>query len=269
LKRFVFEDSNGATMKKISCIYLIPSKARRANQQIKFILLLLPFCLGLPLAAQDTVRSKEAMRHGFALYLVAPAFATAPSAAINDLLLANDYPRLPRGHLSWGIGGFRRWNRFVLGMDALLAFQTRSSERFQSALVRTSYTAKLYTAFQVYRNSWLAFSPYLALSGTEAAVFVSKQTGTSSLDDLLAAPGNTVELHHFSGGIVLGARIDFQKIWKENSALGSFRIGYRLDPEPGHPAFWNSRFTALTNAPVDHFNYFFFQLNIGTAWNWN
>jgi hypothetical protein len=217
-----------------------------------------------PILAQF-VPPRDDMKHSFALYAVCPAFATAPGAAINDLLLANDYPRLPKGHFNWGIGAHYRWKRLLLGAELMASYQTRRLPEMQSQFMRSATTTNIFAGVQVYKTPWFAITPYAALSFTQASVFLSKQTGTASAPDLLAAPGNTVQLTHLSSGILLGVGMDLHHLWRKNSALMSLRMGYRVNP--GDASLWESRFTTLTNAPADRFNYFFVQFNMGTIWN--
>lgn len=223
-------------------------------------------CLSARGWAQTHLRDSVNNR-SLALYAVTPAFATGAPSALNGVLVANGYPQLPRGNFSWGLGSHYRWNRFVLGIEAMVSYQTRQRPDMGSELVRMAVTSNLYSAFHVYRRPGLSLYPYLALSATDAQLFVSKPTAPSSLSGLLATPGNTVQLNHFSGGFLFGFGIDLQDQRRKNSVFESIRIGYRISPESAYP--WESSFTTFSDAPADSFNYWFFQLNLGTAWHWS
>ncbi len=202
----------------------------------------------------------------FALYSSVPAFAINTSSALNELLLETGYPRIPKGNVNWGLGGQYRWNRLFLGVEMLGSYQNRQREDTNSQLTRLALTTNLITGFYLYQRSWFAVFPYVGLSATSASVYLSKPTAPVSVNGLLTSPGNTVKLTHFSGGLVLGLGIDLQNADKPNSVFESLRIGYRISPDGAYP--WESRFTAISGAPADRFNYWFFQLNLGTAWHW-
>jgi hypothetical protein len=219
------------------------------------------------LAQADSSLQDAASDRSSSLYAVVPAFATSAPSALNGVLVANGYPQLPRGSFSWGLGAHYRWNRFVLGIEAMVSHQNRQRSDIGSELVRMAVTSNLYSAFYVYRRPGLSLYPYLALSATDTRLFVSKPTGSSSLSGLLATPGNTVQLSHFSGGFLFGFGIDLQDQKRENSVFESIRIGYRMSPESAYP--WESSFSTFSDAPADSFNYWFFQLNLGTARHWS
>lgn len=216
--------------------------------------------------AQDAALKEEPHNRTFALYAIVPTFATGASSALNGTLLQNGYPRIPRGNVNWGLGGQYRWNRLILGVDLMASYQTRQREDTGSQLTRLALTTNLYTGFYVYRKSWFAVYPYVGLSGTDASVYLSKPTAPASVAGLLANPGNTAQLSHFSAGIVVGVGIDLARPETPNSIFESLKIGYRISPDGSHP--WESRFTEVSSAPMDRFNYWFFQLNLGTAWHW-
>lgn len=218
------------------------------------------------LRAQTDLARISPNNRTFALYGIIPAFATGASSALNSTLLQNGYPRIPRGNVNWGLGGQYRWNRLILGVDLLASYQTRRREETGSRLTRLALTTNLYTGFYVYQKSWFAVYPYVGLSATDALVYLSKPTAPASVGGLLASPGNTVQLSHFSGGLVVGVGVDLANANTPNSVFESLKIGYRISPDGAHP--WESRFTAVSSAPMDRFNYWFFQLNLGTAWHW-
>lgn len=218
------------------------------------------------LHAQTEPAPTEEHNRTFAVYATIPAFAIGASSALNGTLLQNGYPRIPRGNVNWGLGGQYRWNRLFLGVEILASYQTRQREETGSALARLALTTNLITGLHVYKKSWFAVFPYVGLSATDASVYLSKPTATATVNSLLASPGNTVQLGHFSGGFVFGLGIDLQNADRSDSVFESFRIGYRISPEGAYP--WESRFTQLGGAPADNFNYWFFQLNLGAATHW-
>lgn len=223
-------------------------------------LMVVSLCLG-----QDDSLQERPNNRTFALYAIAPSFATGATSSLTGTLIQNGYPRLPRGHFNWGLGGQYRWNRFILGVDLLASYQTRQREDTGSRIVRLAITTNLYTGFYVYRKPGFTLYPYVALSGTDASLYLSRPTAPAPLAGLLAT-GNTVQLGHFSAGVILGLGIDLQDVTKANSVFESLKVGYRFSPEGAYA--WESAFTAISNAPADRFNYWFFQLNLGTAWHW-
>jgi hypothetical protein len=83
---------------------------------------------------------------------------------------------------------------------------------------------------------------------------------------LISESGNAAHLEHFSGGIMLGAGIDFQILKIEDSIFYTFKVGYRFSPET--PVEWESMYATLTNAPADTFNSLFITLGLGFSANW-
>lgn len=228
--------------------------------------LLLLSC-SIALAQEEETTLPEPGNRSFAVYAVIPTFAISAPSALNSNLLQNGYPRIPRGNFNLGLGAQHRWGRFITGVDLMVNYQAREREDENSQLVRKALTTQLYAGVYVFRKpDWLAIYPYTALSFTEAAVYLTKPTPPTPLNGLLAVPGNTVKLNHFSGGMVVGIGIDMQDSKKIVSIFQSFKVGYRFLVEA--PYDWESRFTMLSNVPADRFNYWFIQFNFGGAWHW-
>jgi hypothetical protein len=73
-------------------------------------------------------------------------------------------------------------------------------------------------------------------------------------------------LEHFAVGINVGIGVDLTTLDQEGLYLLGLRMGYRFSPEGAYP--WESSLTQITNAPMDTFNHFFVQLNLGGGLNW-
>jgi hypothetical protein len=197
-------------------------------------------------AAQDDPAA-EPQNRTFALYAVTPAFATGESSAINDMLLNNGYPRIPRGNLNWGLGGQYRWNRLIFGVDLMASYQTRYRENENTQLMRKALTTNLWAGFYAYRRSVFSIYPFTGLSVTDALFYFTSPTPAASLSGLLATPGNTVHVRHFATGIMVGLGVDLQDTKRSNSVFQSIRISHRFSPEGVYA--WESAFTPLWSMP--------------------
>jgi len=217
-------------------------------------------------SAQFEPDEVEPHNRTLALYVISPSFATSASSALNPVLLSNGFPKMPKGNLNWGLGGQYRLGKFILGIDVMASHQKRQRGDTGSNLVRTAITSNINFGFYIYQGTWFSLYPYTAISGTEASIYLSKQTPATTLNSILATPGNTVQMGHFSGGVIVGVGVDLHNLTKSNSVFESLKIGYRISPDS--PYAWESPFTSFSDAPADKFNYLFIQLTLGTAWHW-
>lgn len=112
----------------------------------------------------------------------------------------------------------------------------------------------------------MALYPYGSLSSTQANLYLTQQTAPTDVNSLISENGNAAHLEHFSGGIMLGAGIDMQHLWNNDSAFLTFKLGYRFSPDGAYE--WESSYTTLTSAPADAFNSLFITLGLGFSANW-
>jgi len=120
--------------------------------------------------------------------------------------------------------------------------------------------------YYVFRNKFIALYPYGSFSSTQANLYLTQQTAPIDVNSLVSESGNAAHLEHFSGGVMLGAGIDFQNLEIGESIFYTFKVGYRFSPEGAYE--WELPYTTLTNAPADAFNTLFITLGLGFSLNW-
>ena len=153
-------------------------------------------------------------------------------------------------------------------MDTFWGSQTVIVNNPEKAfLKRNPWTYSLNIGYHVFKNDWIAISPQMGLSYTDTNLFLSKSTADSSFDELLAVPGNSVNLYHESAGLFLGVSFDVHWLFRKESPLVSLKAGKRVQIDSSRA--WESLYTPLANAPTDNFNYWVVQLSMGGAFNWD
>ena len=125
----------------------------------------------------------------------------------------------------------------------------------------------------------------MGFSMNQANLYLTRPSTTQPINALLASPNNALHLKHYTDRVAFGIGVDLGSLYKEELAdlLVSIKIGYRFSIDGALPWYdgavsWQpinintlSQLPPATipSVPVDHFNHFFFQLNIGLVANWN
>lgn len=215
------------------------------------------------------IRDRSDYKRGVQIYAIIPSYTISSYANINANLFQNDYPILPRGHLNYGFGINYRLNRFMIGMDSFWGNQVNIIDLPARAMSkRNPWTYSLNFAYHVLKRDWYALYPQVGFSYTDTNLFLSNTTAPStSLDGILASPGNSVNLFHESSGLFVGVGFDVHWLFREDSPFVQFKIGKRFQVEGGAP--WESFYTPITNSPLDNFNYWVFQIGMGGVFNWD
>ncbi|MGY6523740.1 MAG: hypothetical protein ACXIUD_18565 [Mongoliitalea sp.] len=235
--------------------------------------LLLMFSVGFAQDSEEVYRwehPRPDYDRGINAYIIFPAFTMSSPASINQLLNENGYPVLPRGHLNLGFGLNYRINRLMVITDLFWGNQLRTTpgdDTINQTTRRMTWSGNFGFAYHVIRTDGGAVYPFIAYSFTETTLFLSKSTSSTSLDNMLSNPGNSVHLNNYSNGLFIGIGMDAHDLFLEDSIIGSIRIGKRIQTNPIEN--WSSRYTQLSNSPLDSFNYWQVQLSIGGAFNWD
>lgn len=215
------------------------------------------------------IRDRSDYKRGFQIYAIIPTYTISSYANINANLFQNDYPILPRGHLNYGFGFNYRLNRFMLGSDMFWGNQINIIDILDRAMSkRNPWTYSFNFAYHVIKRDGFAIYPQVGFSFTDTNLFLSNTTAPStSLDGILASPGNSVNLFHESAGLFVGVGFDGHWLFKKESVTSTIKIGKRFQMEGSSP--WESFYTPITNSPNDNFNYWIFQLGFGGVFNWD
>lgn len=215
------------------------------------------------------IRDRSDYKRGLQVYAIIPAFTISSHANLNASLFQNGYPILPKGQLNYGFGFNYRLNRFMMGADMLWGNQVNMTDTPTNTMTkRNPWTYSFNFAYHVFKNEWYAIYPQVGFSFTDTNLFLSKTTNTNtSLDGILANPGNSVNLFHESAGLFVGIGFDTHWLFRNDSPLVHFKFGRRIQVERGYP--WTSFFTPITNSPIDNFNYWTFQMGLGGVFNWD
>lgn len=214
------------------------------------------------------IRTRSDFKRGVNIYAVIPAFTISSSANINAVLMENGYPTLPKGHLNYGFGFMYRVNRLLMGADMFWGNQIRSFPEPERAIMkRNPWTYSFNIGYHVFKGDGFALYPIVGVSYTDTNLFLSKTTSSSALNDILATPGNSVNLFHESAGIFLGLAFDMHWLFRKDSPLVALKVGKIIQVDDSFP--WESFYTPLSNSVVDNFNYWQIQLNMGGVFNWD
>lgn len=215
------------------------------------------------------IRDRSDYKRGLHVYAIIPAFTISSHANLNASLFQNGYPILPKGQLNYGFGFNYRLNRFMMGADMLWGNQVNMTDTPTNAMTkRNPWTYSFNFAYHVFKRDGFAIYPQVGFSFTDTNLYLSKTTNTNtSLDGILANPGNSVNLFHESAGLFVGIGFDGHWLFRNDSPLVHFKFGRRIQVERGYP--WTSFFTPITNSPIDNFNYWTFQMGLGGVFNWD
>jgi hypothetical protein len=233
-------------------------------------LILLVVGLGFKSQAQELTEFSpnvtKQLARGFSLYLVIPTYMSASSSNINPFLMENQYPRLPKGNFNYGLGLSYRLNKIEIGIEPILGSQSRVRQDLGSELARNSLTANIFANYYFLKKKDIDFFGLLGYSGTENNLVLSKAITATDFNGILAAPGTSVNLQHYSDGFLLGVGMAIQRQEQEDSGTFRLKFAYRIPYDNGLP--WESRFANFNQAPVDSFPYFFIQLELGFIHNY-
>jgi hypothetical protein len=236
----------------------------------KVLLILLTLSLCVSSNAQKGFRLPEPtgpdFDRGISLFLVLPAFMTSTSSNINPLLLESGYPAIPRSSFNYGLGLNYRIKRFETGFDFAIGNQNRSNPILNSELLRRSLSANFTLNYHIkLKNSFTLF-PFVGYSFIENNLFLSKPTPDDDFGSLLQNPSTSVNLLHFSDGIILGMGVSISQFWREATSTMRLKFSYRIPTNTGY--FWESSFSNFQQSPLDNFPYFNIQFEMGVLGNW-
>jgi hypothetical protein len=202
---------------------------------------------------------------GASLSLILPSFMTSSASNLNSMLVESGYPFIPRGSLNYGIGVSYRMKRFEPGINAMIGSQVVSNPILNSELKRTPLTANIFLHYHLFRKGSFTFYPLIGISLTDTNLILSKEVDSNDLGSLLQNPGTSMNLQHFSEGVLVGFGVDLAEHWVESTGLFRLKFAYRI---PTDSYSWESYYANLNNAPRDSFPYFFIQFEMGFMANW-
>lgn len=202
---------------------------------------------------------------GMSLSLILPSFMTSPHSNLSYLLVDNGYPHIPRGSLNYGLALTYRIKKVEFGVDGLIGNQSVYNPYLNSELLRRPLNASLYVQYHLLRKGLFTLYPLVGFSMTDTNVILSKQPTSDDLKSLLASPGTSVNIQHYSEGILVGLGVAIAEHWVETTGTFNLKFAYRI---PTNSYTWESKFVQLNNELTDSFPYFFVQLNIGFIGNW-
>ncbi|MCH6197990.1 hypothetical protein MMU07_00250 [Aquiflexum sp. LQ15W] len=235
------------------------------------ILILLAVLLNQAVSAQTifsaTPPNLEDFDRGMTLTLILPSFMTSPHSNMSSLLVQNGYPHIPRGSLNYGIGLAYRIKKFEPGFDFSVGSQTATNVVFRSEILRRPLNANIFLHYHLFRKGYFTFFPIVGLSMSDTNLIASKQSSENDIGSLLQNPGTSVNMQHFSAGLLTGFGVAVSQFWEEAPGTLRMKIAYRVPFGPGYA--WESFFADIeSNSPVDNFPYFSIQLEIGVMANW-
>lgn len=198
---------------------------------------------------------------GASLTLIFPSFNSSGYSNLNQLVVENGYPFIPKGNLNYGIGVSYRLKRLEPGINGLIGYQSRTNEMLNSRMSRTPLTGNILLRYHLVRKGSFTFYPLIGYSFTDTNLILSKESSSNDLDNLLRNPGTSVNLWHSSEGLLVGFGADIAEHWVESSGIFRLKFAYRI---PSGSYQWESDFANLTtNLRKDSFPYFFIQLEFG------
>ena len=204
---------------------------------------------------------------GMSLTLVIPSFMTSPYSNMSHLLVRNGYPPIPRGSLNYGLGLAYRIKKFEIGTDFSVGNQVSTNYDQRSEILRRPMTVNLFLNYHLFRKGSFTFYPILGLSMTDTNLIASKQSSVTDVNSLLESPGTSVNLQHFSGGLLTGFGVALAEHWVESTGIFRLKFAYRVPFGKGYG--WESFFANIEpSSPLDNFPYFFIQFEMGVLSNW-
>jgi hypothetical protein len=236
---------------------------------ISFVILLLFFSFeGLAQTVFSEPRpDKPDFDRGMSLTLVIPSFMTSPYSNMSSLLVQNGYPPIPRGSFNYGIGLAYRMKKFEIGTDFSVGNQVATNYDVRSEILRRPLTVNLFLNYHVIRKGYFTFYPILGFSMTDTNLIASKQSTVTNVNSLLQNPGTSVNIQHFSGGLLTGVGVAVSPFWEEDPGTIRLKFTYRIPFGEGYA--WESFFADIeSSSPLDNFPYFGIQLEIGFMGNW-
>jgi hypothetical protein len=159
-----------------------------------------------------------------------------------------------------------RIKRFEPGFDFSLGSQVSSNEVLNSELLRRPLNGNVFLNYHLLRKGSLTFFPFVGISISDTNLILSKQSPVNNINSLLQNPGTSVNLQHFSGGLLTGFGIALAEHWEESTGIFRLKFAYRIPFNEGYA--WESNFANFNNSPLDNFPYFFVQFEMGIMANW-
>lgn len=232
---------------------------------------LLLYLLGNSVSAQgffsDPPEDWRRLDRGMTLTLVIPSFMTSPYSNMSPLLVQNGYPPIPRGSFNYGLGLAYRIKKFEIGTDFSVGSQVSTNYDQRSEILRRPMTVNLFLNYHMFRKGSFTFYPILGFSMTDTNLIASKQSTVTNVNSLLQNPGTSVNLQHFSGGLLTGFGIALAEHWEESTGIFRLKLAYRVPFGKGYA--WESFFATIEpSSPLDNFPYFFIQFEMGVLSNW-
>lgn len=210
----------------------------------------------------------EDFDRGFALSLVIPSYMTSPHSNMSRLLVENGYPPIPRGSLNFGLGLVYRFKKWEPGFDVTLGNQVVTNYDQGSEILRRPLNSTIFVKYHLIRKGYFTFFPIVGLSISDTNLIASKQSSVDNVNQLLLAPGTSVNIQHLSAGLLTGVGVATSQFWEEFPGVIRLKFTYRVPFGEGYA--WESLFADIeSSSPLDNFPYFSIQLEIGGMMNWN
>ena len=261
----------------------------------KLLLFLLAFSLLNVSMAQEVFppdTSKTLKKNGFGIYLIVPRLEFSPEIKLNSLLQQNGYPEIPKLTLrNLGFGAQFKIGNWVISGGLMGGFQTLKNKNERTEIEHSVSTLDALFSYYLKKidikngANTLCMYPFIGFSTNQANLYLTQPSETQPINTLLASPNNALHLKHYTDCVTFGIGADLGSLYDDGSGvvsgsgLVSIKVGYRFSLETlpwydgaviWHPLTSPSQLPPATipDAPRDHFNQFFFQLNLGGMLNW-
>ena len=218
--------------------------------------------------------SKTFKHRGFEFHSILKRVEFLPEIKLNPLLQKNGYPEMGNFAFnilvlnSWGFGAQYRMGMLNIGVDIMGSSYIRENEIERTEIEYSVFSANFLLSYYLNKNGekTMYLYPFIGFSGYGYNLYLTRPSASKPINDLLASPNNALHLRHSTDGFTFGFGADFGSLYNEESELLSIRIGYRYSLDGAIP--WKAPATTIPDAPRDHFNQFFIQLNVGGMLNW-
>jgi hypothetical protein len=211
----------------------------------------------------DTLTVRNA---GWDLYFTEEFTFASRFDQMNRLIVPAGYDPMGGVLLMLGGGVAYRLNRCRFGYEISHTFNPGLNSLIWDVPVRIRRTAyqQFFFSFDAYTGMKRRFTPYVGFGAyftrLQLLRLIEKDTDVESL---LQNPGNAIVMDHFQETFNLGVSLATASDRRKNAGFVAMRIGYRF----GRANPWYSSHANLINAPVDHMNNVYLNVNFGASFN--
>lgn len=236
------------------------------NVSLTIIVFLMSICARAQSESSVSLLNVSCFDRGMTLTLMFPSYMTSPHSNLNSVLVQNGYPQISRSSVNYGMGLAYRIKRFEPGFDISMGNQIETNEATDSEILKRLLNVNVFVQYHLFREGSFTFFPLLGLSFSNINLITSKQNRGNDINSLLQNPGTSMNLQHFSRGLLTGFGLSFAEHWKKSTGILRMKFAYRISFNEG--SAWESNFANINNSPVDNFPYLFIQFEMGIMANW-